>query len=199
MPRSSERDTYRLFTEVFKLHNHNLLMQERQVLLSPFMCVSYASSRRLMQRQCLCLVGCLSFGKSGIQLTYPLYSHTTATIPCIANATTAKGCRLSILRRWQGCAMKRITSNAFAYRHTSERISQHYHNRRANLYLVCITYLCTAASIRRFFCINEAIRQRYASGANTSPTTRYRKRSNACVAETHCSRVQGFYASAAKH
>ena len=38
--------------------------------------------------------------------------------------------------------MKRITSNAFAYRHTSERISQHSNIRRANLYLVCIKYLC---------------------------------------------------------
>jgi hypothetical protein len=40
MPRSYERDIEKLFTEVFKLHKHNLLVQERQVLRSPFMCVS---------------------------------------------------------------------------------------------------------------------------------------------------------------
>ena len=40
MPRSQERDTEILFTEGIKLHKHNLLVQERQVFRSPFMCVS---------------------------------------------------------------------------------------------------------------------------------------------------------------
>ena len=43
MPRLAAR---RHSLRFFLLHTHNLIEQERQVLRSPFMCVSYASNRR---------------------------------------------------------------------------------------------------------------------------------------------------------
>ena len=65
MPRLSAR---RHLLRFFLLHTHNLIEQERQVLRSPFMCVSNASHRRPMQQPLSMLRGVL-----GVQAWLPTH------------------------------------------------------------------------------------------------------------------------------
>ena len=176
MPRSWERDTEILFTEGIKLHKHNLLVQERQVLRSPFMCVSL----RKQQTAYVAAVSVPCWVLGLLQAWVP--THLSVVFAYNSNYSVhrkryyRRGVSFKHPALGQGCAMKRITSNAIAYRHTSERISQHSNIRRANLYLVCIKYLCTKGNTRRFS-------SKSVSNGSTTSTTRIQalQHANGCV------------------
>jgi hypothetical protein len=71
-----------------------------------------------------------------IHLCICLHSRI-ATLPTITASQTLlhKGVAFKASSIKLGSAIQRVMSNSIAYRHTSERITQHYYIQRANFYI----------------------------------------------------------------
>lgn len=120
------------------LHIHNLLNREGRFCDHPFTCVSLRKSQKAYVAANICdFVGYLHDASLA---SHSLFSNAFTSLQLLRHCKRYYhiGVSFKAACHQQVSAMKRATSSSFAYRHTSERISQHNINRRVNLSLVCM-------------------------------------------------------------